>query len=125
METALKLRQHSSLLFMDLSTLNTYLKSYKTLSLHAIHHEASVLNAEHSLKGRDYYKLFPLHSHKNLPLISDFLIFLFLRKIFEKKFLKNVGIFKSKDVVLDLKGICCNGLKLKNLKLIQTIILAQ
>ena len=51
LEIVLKLRPHGGLIGIDSSSLDTYLKSYKFLRLHAILHDASEFIAEHSQKG--------------------------------------------------------------------------
>ena len=51
LEIVLKLRPYGGLIGIDNSSLDTYLKSYKFLRLHAIVHDASGFIAEHSQKG--------------------------------------------------------------------------
>ena len=59
LETALKLRPYGGLIGIDNSSLDTYLKSYKLLRLHAILHDASGFIAEYSQKGPGYSYVLP------------------------------------------------------------------
>ena len=54
LEIVLKLIPYGGLIGIDNSSLDTYLKSYKFLRLHAILHDASGFIAEHSQKGPGY-----------------------------------------------------------------------
>ena len=54
LEIVLKLRPYGGLIGIDNSSLDTYLKSYKFLRLHAILQDASRFIAEHSQKGPGY-----------------------------------------------------------------------
>ena len=54
LEIVLKLRPYGGLIGIHNSSLDTYLKSYKFLRLHAILHEASGFIAEYSHKGPGY-----------------------------------------------------------------------
>ena len=51
LEIALKLRPYGGIIGIDNSSLDTYLKSFKKLRLHAILHDASGFIAEYSQKG--------------------------------------------------------------------------
>ena len=59
LETALNLRPYGGLMGIDNSSLDTYLKSYKFLRLHAILHDASGFIAEYSQKGPGYSYVLP------------------------------------------------------------------
>ena len=59
LEIVLKLRPNGSLIGIDNSSLDTYLRSYKLLQLHAILHDASGFIAEHSQKGPGYSYVLP------------------------------------------------------------------
>ena len=59
LETALKLRPYGGFIGIGNSSLDTYLKSYKFLRLHAILHDASGFIAEYSQKGPGYSYVLP------------------------------------------------------------------
>ena len=59
LEIVLKLRPYGGLVGIDNSSLDTYLKSYKFLRLHAILHDASGFIAEHSQKGPGFSYVLP------------------------------------------------------------------
>ena len=59
LEIVLKLRPYGGIIGMNNSSLDTYLKSYKFLRLHAILHDASGFIVEHSQKGPGYSYALP------------------------------------------------------------------
>ena len=59
LEIALKLRPYGGIIGIDNSSLDTYLKSFKVLRLHAILHDASGFIAEYSQKGPGYSYVLP------------------------------------------------------------------
>ena len=59
LEIALKLRPDGGIIGIDNSSLDTYLKSFKVLRLHAILHDASGFIAEYSQKGPGYSYVLP------------------------------------------------------------------
>ena len=59
LEIALKLRPYGGIIGFDNSSLDTYLKSFKVLRLHAILHDASGIIAKYSQKGPVYSYVLP------------------------------------------------------------------
>ena len=59
LKIALKLRPYGGIIGIDNSSLDTYLKSFKVLRLHAILHDASGFVAEYGQKGPGYSFVLP------------------------------------------------------------------
>ena len=81
LEIVLKLRPYGGLIGIDNSSLDTYLKSYKFLRLHAILHDASGLIAEQSERPWIFIR-FTLSNHKRLHWSHDWINVLPLRENF-------------------------------------------
>ena len=80
LETALKLRPYGGLIGIDNSSLDTYLKSYKFLRLHAILHDASGFIAEYSQKGPGYSYVLPCPiTNAYIGHLTGLIFFLFVK----------------------------------------------
>ena len=84
LDIALKLRPYGGLIGIDNSTLDKYFKCYKTLRLHAIHHDVSGFVFEHSEKEPSYSYVLPCSvTNENLRHVTGVAFCLYV-KIFKK-----------------------------------------
>ena len=104
LDIAMKMRPYDGLIGIDNSFLEKYFKSYKTLRLHAILHDASGFVFEYSEKGPGYsYVLSYPVTNEYLGHVTG-LAFCLYEKTFRSKFIQFAGMLKSRPVALDFEG---------------------